>query len=222
MFEKIIECDKQILLEINSCNSTFSDHFFWIFTQLQTWIPAFIVIAIIIIRTKRKDTLWILFGLVLTVVLADQIASSLIKPLVERLRPSREPSLEHLLHLVNGYTGGRFGFVSSHAANSFGIALFLSLLFRKAWFSITIFAWACLNSYSRMYLGVHYPSDIICGAIIGLGCGYLSYFLLKNYATKSVVQNKFTEKDSWLIIGTLLLSVIAIIIFNQSLFSIFS
>jgi undecaprenyl-diphosphatase len=107
------------------------------------------------------------------------------KPFFGRLRPSHEPELEGLLHLVDGYRGGLYGFASSHAANTFGVAIFIWLSLRKhyRWIGV-IFIWAILMSYTRIYLGVHYPTDILVGAIIGSLCGLLSakssFWLLKN------------------------------------------
>ncbi len=181
MIEQLLELDKFLLLFINGFHADYWDSFFWLFTQKETWIPLYIGILYLIIKTKKTEATWIIVGLLLMFFLADQASSSILKPLVARLRPSHEPSLEGFVHLVNEYKGGRFGFVSSHAANSFGLALFTSILFRKKKYSFAIFLWAGINAYSRMYLGVHYPADIIGGIIIGFFAVWPSILLLKRF-----------------------------------------
>ncbi len=195
MLEQLITLDKSLLVEINNNHSPFFDHFFWYVTNILIWLPAFATLIYSIIKTKKKDAIWIILGIGLTILIADQIASGLLKPLVERLRPTRDPSLEGMLHIVRGYTGGRFGFASSHAANSFGIALFTSLLFRYRWYTIGIFAWAVLFSYSRLYLGVHFPGDILCGMLIGLGAATFAFYLLKRFFPQTLAGKRFAQKE---------------------------
>jgi undecaprenyl-diphosphatase len=104
--------------------------------------------------------------------------------LVERLRPSHDPVIGNQIHIVNNYRGGLYGFISSHAANTFAIAVFLALLFKRKVFTISIIIWASIVSFSRIYLGVHYPGDVLCGAILGTGLGFLIIFVL-NYTLSS-------------------------------------
>lgn len=120
----------------------------------------------------------VLSGVALTIILSDQITTGLMKPYFARLRPSHEPSLEGMVHLVNNYKGAMYGFASSHAANTFGTAAFLWLLFRKSkpWMA-WLFLWATLVSYTRIYLGVHYPADIVVGGLVGILCGWISFKL---------------------------------------------
>ena len=218
-FESLIELDKQLLLFGNSFHSPFWDNFISIFSGKLVWIPAALAILYVIIRTEKRRSVWVLLFLVLTVVLTDQISSSIIKPLVERWRPTREPSLEGLVQLVHGYMGGHYGFVSSHAANSFGVALFTSLLFRRKWYTWTIFVWALANVYTRIYLGVHYPLDILGGMILGLGCGWLSFYLMQRVKPRisESTYNPTLDTGIYLIISVLAISIILIAVGNNFL-----
>jgi undecaprenyl-diphosphatase len=117
----------------------------------------------------------------LVVTLADQTSVHLFKNVFERLRPCHNPEIRELIHLAASKCYGKFGFVSSHAANSFGVAVFLALAFKTRWFSWFILAWALLVSYSRIYLGVHYPADIIVGGLLGAVCGYAVWNLLYGF-----------------------------------------
>ena len=117
--------------------------------------------------------------LVLALLVADQVSSGLIKQIVERLRPTHDPSMESMLHVVNGYRGGMYGFVSSHAANSIAVATLFSLIMRHRLVAVSLFTWAVLQCYSRMYMGVHYPGDILGGIVVGLLAGWLVWGLMR-------------------------------------------
>jgi undecaprenyl-diphosphatase len=131
------------------------------------WLPLYLfLIFLVFYRFRRKG--WIIIALTLVVfALTDLTSVHLFKNVFERLRPCHNPALDGLVHLVNGRCGGKYGFISSHAANTFGLAVFMSLVFRNKWLVISILVWATVVSYSRIYLGVHYPFDVICGAIWG-------------------------------------------------------
>jgi undecaprenyl-diphosphatase len=130
----------------------------------------------LVIKEYKKESWIILLGIAITILLADQITASFMKPYFARLRPSREPTLQGLIHIVKGYTGGQFGFASSHAANTFGTATFFFLAFGKTkrWI-IWLFVWAAFMTYTRIYLGVHYPGDILVGGIVGMICGWVGF-----------------------------------------------
>ena len=168
--------DQQLFLFLNSINSPFWDQVMHALSGKIIWVPLYLSILIYMgIKYKQKFLIILLF-IILAATLADQ-SSVLVKNLVERLRPCHEPSLQGLVHLVNGECGGKFSFVSSHATNSFDVA-FLSLLFiRKGWFTISIVLWALVVGYTRIYLGVHYPGDVVCGSLLGALIGWGIYEL---------------------------------------------
>ena len=172
--QQLISFDQQLLLQINGSDSLFWDGFMWIATNMRTWIPMAIVLLYVIFKNNKiKETLLIIGLIALVFTLSDQISSGLCKPFFARFRPTQDPELMYQIDIVNGYRGGIYGFTSSHAANTFGLAIFLSLVIKNWSLSIFLFIWAAINAYSRMYLGVHYPGDILFGTLTGLGVGIL-------------------------------------------------
>jgi undecaprenyl-diphosphatase len=176
MMEYLLELDKEIFLALNGFHTPWLDPVMLLITETLVWLPLYLFLIYLIFKIYKQDGWMVLMGIVITIVLADQITSSFMKPYFARLRPSREPSLESFIHLVNGYKGGKFGFASSHAANTFGAATFFFLLFGKRFRWIWIlFVWASVVTYSRIYLGVHYPGDIMVGAIVGALAGLTGF-----------------------------------------------
>ena len=174
--EKLNELDKKIFLLLNGFHTDGLDPIMLMITKTQFWTPLYLLLIYLIFKKYTTEAWLILGGAALTILLSDQITSSLMKPFFERLRPSQEPSLSGLVHLVDGYKGGLYGFASSHAANTMGTALFVWLIFKDIYKWIwVIFIWAVLMTYTRIYLGVHYPGDIIVGSIVGLASGYTGY-----------------------------------------------
>jgi len=216
MFSTLISLDKELLIFLNNCNSAFFDDFFFIYSGKFAWLLTAAAIIYVIIKTQKSDC-WIIFlGLVLLILLSDQISSTLIKPLVERLRPTREPTLEGLVHIVHNYRGGGFGFVSSHAANGFAFAVFTSLLFKNRLYSAVIFLWAILTGYSRIYLAVHYPLDVLCGAILGICCGLAVYYLVRWYRP-ICCKRKISRRNSQIIAVIFFATIAAMAIWHNKL-----
>lgn len=187
----MLEIDKRLLLFLNGWHNPFLDSAMLLLTETFVWAPFFAIMIFLLIKTYAKSSIWIFLGITLTILLCDQITSGFMKPFFARLRPSHEPSLEGIVHLVNNYRGGLYGFASSHAANTFGVAVFIWLCLKKyyRWIWLAFF-WALLMTYTRVYLGVHYPSDILVGAIIGMLVGWLSFeasFYLLNKNKKKPV-----------------------------------
>jgi len=139
---------------------------YWISTRI-IWIPFYLWLLFIIIKNYKKQTYVILLCIAFLITLTDQVSTQLFKEVFHRLRPCH--ALGDSVHLVKGYCGGQFGFISSHAANSFGLAGFLIPLLKNKikFFIILILFWASIICYSRVYLGAHYPADVACGAIVG-------------------------------------------------------
>ena len=176
----LLELDKIFTLAINSCHSSFFDNFFYIYTQTWTWIPGWMW------RKWGVRSLYVVAGIALCILLADQISSSILKPWVARLRPTHNPEIADLIHTVNGYRGGRYGFVSSHAANAATFVTFIALVFRNRFYTILLMLWAFLTAYSRVYLGVHYVGDVVCGALVGVLVGIGVYVALNPLLNKEL------------------------------------
>ena len=180
MLERLIHIDTEILLAINGWHSPWADSLMWIISAKATWIPLYLLLIGLLVWRYRKPAMtnvkWLqrvpacvvmILAIGLAVGAADFIASGILKDLIARPRPTRVPELEGVLHLVNGYRSGRYGFVSSHAANTMACALLFSLIWRNKIATIGLMLWVAANCYSRMYLGVHYPTDILGGLIVG-------------------------------------------------------
>ncbi len=177
MIEILKNIDFQLFVFFNSLNSPFWDKIMWWFSGTKFWLPMYLLIIIYIIYKQQWRAIITIAFIALVVTLADQISVHAFKEVFQRLRPCHNSELHDIVHLVNNKCGGKYGFVSSHAANTFAVAFFLSKLFKNKNFSIFIFIWASVVSYSRIYLGVHFPFDVLGGAVLGSIIGYLIYKL---------------------------------------------
>lgn len=189
---QLSQFDNEALLALNGSNSVYWDAVMWIVTQTVTWIPLLLVLLYVVMKNSSwRSLLLFVLAMALTVALADRLSSGVIKPLVMRWRPTHDATFLHTIDTVFGYTGGRFGFVSSHAANTFSLFVLLSLILRSGVMSVALFLWACLSSYSRIYLGVHFPGDILCGALLGMAVGFIVYLLYAFLASRLDVSRQY-------------------------------
>ncbi len=177
MLEKVSDWDESLFLWLNQYHSEFLDPIMFTLTQTYFWIPFYIFLIFLVWKAYGKQGWWVILGVLFSILLADQITSSVMKPFFERLRPCHEEFLNGMIHNY-GKCGGMYGFASSHAANSFAIAtaLYFGLSFKfpsVKW----LFLWAVFFSYTRIYLGVHYPGDVIVGGFIGIISGLAGYHL---------------------------------------------
>lgn len=175
-FSLIEFIDSQLLLLANSCHTEWADQFMMMFSGRFIWIPMYLALAFIVLRHfPVKKALIVLVGVGVAITLADQTCATLIRPVVGRLRPSNlENPLSAFVTVVNGYRGGSYGFPSCHAANSFALIAFMMLVVPKRRLAAFLLVWAIVNSYSRLYLGVHYPGDLLVGAVVGTLAGVVT------------------------------------------------
>ncbi len=216
MFQRLIELDKTLLLSVQKWHTPFWDDFMYIFSGQKIWLLTAAAIIYVIIKSYKKESWIILLTIVVLMTLSDQISSGLIKPWVERLRPTYEPTLERLLSIVHNNRAAGYSFVSSHAANSFAFASFSALLFRNRLYSLTIISWSLVTGFSRVYLGVHYPFDVLCGTIVGISVGCFVYLCLKKIKPK-VIETPANQKDINIIIAVLGVTLIVMSIWHNNL-----
>lgn len=216
LLELLKQLDTRFFLSVNGLHTSFFDGFMYAMSVKLTWIPLYLAVLFVLIKKWNKEAIWLILCLVLCIVISDQVASGLLKHLFKRLRPSHVDDLKNVIHLVKGYTGGLYGFASSHASNAFGFALLSSLIFKQRNYTFAIFFWAILTAYSRIYLGVHYPFDIVGGVIVGtlaaLGC----YWITRKYKPSLFQQDpsKVDEKTTLIPVVVLGLSFLCIIVYS--------
>jgi len=184
--QNILEIDKELFLFLNSLHNSFWDTIMLMVTRKETWIPFFVIILFFIIKNYRSKALLVILFLAFTILVSDQL-SVLLKDNIQRFRPVHDPVIGPLVHNVLR-KGSQYGFVSSHAANGFAIFAFTASIFKNRNYWFLLLFWAILFSYSRIYSGVHYPLDILGGAVLGWLIGVGGYKLLV------FVENRYFKK----------------------------
>jgi undecaprenyl-diphosphatase len=180
IFDTLAEADHRLFFYLNNAHQPWLDKLMVLFSNKLFWLPLYAWLLYLIYKKFQKGTLIIVFCCIAMIFFSDQTAN-VFKELVQRYRPTHNPTFGQFVNTVNDYRGGTYGFFSGHASNAFALMLFVMLLLKPTQpiFKIIVIAYACLTSYSRIYLGVHYPADIIAGALCGLGLGFLFYNFTK-------------------------------------------
>lgn len=174
--------DRLVLSWFNGSNSVFLDGWMSALTSGFTWLALYASLFYLVVKNNETmEQIMLVVGCALACVgLADIMADVIVKPLVERWRPSNDPIFKYDVSVVDGYRGTSYGFFSAHAANTFSLALFFCMLVRSRVLSVALVLWSFVNCYTRMYLGLHYPSDIVCGLLWGSVCAIgVYYFYLR-------------------------------------------
>jgi undecaprenyl-diphosphatase len=185
--------DLPIMQVLQGSSSLFADRFIFVLTGAATWIPLYLSLIYLIVRNNEtmKQIGLILGFAILSVVLSDYVVDILAKPVFMRYRPSQDPILRYTIDVVNNYRGGRYGFFSAHASNTMSIALFFCLIVKSRLLSFALIIWSLVNCYTRIYLGVHFPSDVICGIIWGCIVAFVTYGMYRHIAKKIVMKAKY-------------------------------
>ena len=224
MIEKILLYEHDAFFALNGSDSAFLDRFMWLYTGKEVWLPlAVLIIGVLVYKKNWRESLLIILAIALVVLLCDQFASHVCKPLFTRFRPTHHPDFMEQVKTVFNYRGGLYGFISSHAANAFGFATLMALIMKNRWFGWTLFLWATLTAYTRIYLGVHFISDVVPGMVVGTLFGYVVYRLYLFVRSKWLAVESFgafpaySKRRIHLIIYAIYATVLLIVIFNEPL-----
>lgn len=202
LLSELAETDTSMLLAINGWRSAWADYFMYAFSGKWIWVPMYAAILYTLARNLPwKAFIGCVIAIALTITFADQVCATVIRPLVCRLRPANpENPVSGLVQIVNGYRGGRYGFPSCHSANTFGLVFIACYIFRHRGLTLFLAGWAVVTCYSRVYLGVHYPGDLLAGALVGFAGASLC-FLLFRLACRQERPQRFRHIHATVVVG---------------------
>ncbi|MCD8291219.1 MAG: phosphatase PAP2 family protein [Prevotella sp.] len=230
MFTALTESDRYILAFFNGSDSLFMDNLSVVLTSGLTWIPLYLSLLYVVIKNNEtmRQIMLVVGCALLCIVLSDGVADFVVKPLVARLRPTYDPLVKYSIDIVNGIRGNQYSFFSAHASNTFCIAMFFSLLIRNRKFIIAMVLWSLINCWTRLYLGVHYPSDILVGLLWGAIVGLLVYsFYFKvyrrissdfNYISTKYTSTGYSHEDIDIVLLVMVLTLLYVIVRTLTLF----
>lgn len=197
--QTLVDIDRTLLAFFNGSESLYVDNLAVALTSGFTWIPLYLSLLYVVIKNSEtmKQIMLVIGCVCLCIILSDGLADFIMKPMVGRFRPSQDPLLKYAVDVVNGTRGTLYGFFSAHASNTFCIAVFFSLLVRNSKFVTAMIAWSLVNCWTRMYLGFHYPGDILAGLLWGGIVGAFVYFVyikayLRMYPDFNYISSQYT------------------------------
>ena len=175
----IIELDRELLSFFNQNDNLLMDGVIKTLTSGITWIPLYLSLFYMVVKNNETmgQIFFIVGGVLLSIMLSGGVDDLIIKPLVARTRPLNDLATKYVVDTVYGVSSNQFSFFSAHAANTFALATFMALLVRSGILNFGLFVWAAINAYTRLYLGMHYPSDILVGTLWGMISGAIAYFV---------------------------------------------
>ena len=213
--DELIALDQEMLAWFNGDGSLFLDNLVTILTSGITWIPLYVVLFVLVVKNNETmSQIMLIVGCVaLCILLADGVTDGIVKPLVSRPRPSNDPVIKYSVDVVGNYRGAGFSFFSAHSANTMSLAVFFSLLVKDRLFMVSMLLWSLLNGWTRLYLGVHYPGDVLCGFVFGGVAGCLTYlFFYKiyfkispklNYISSQYTRSGYSKDDINMIVAVM-------------------
>lgn len=222
--DSFLALDREVLSWFNGSNSLFLDQLVWLLTQGLTWIPMYVALFYLVIKNNETMTqIMIIVGCVaLCLLLSSGVTNGIVKPLVARPRPSLDPLFKYTVQVVDGHRNSGFSFFSAHAANTMAIAVFFCLLVRDRLLSGTLLLWSLVNAWTRLYLGLHYPSDILCGLLWGIVAGLVGYAVFYRlyyktsppvtYISSQYTNTGYSRSDIDVVLTVLVLTVAVLIL----------
>ncbi|MBS9768723.1 MAG: phosphatase PAP2 family protein [Flavobacteriaceae bacterium] len=220
--ENLLNLDTELLLFLNGFHTEYFDWFMSICTRREIWVPMYLAIVYTMFKGKGRVAFLSLLFLILVPAFADLLNQHIFKPYFDRVRPFHLEELKNQLHIFNENPRGRHSFMSGHAMNSFGLAVFCALLFKKRAFSFFILTWAVLVSYSRIYLGFHYPGDVLGGMLVGMLMGWGLYVVYNRVVQRNahcyVLRNANYRTTSIILVGLIILFCITATAYHNYIF----
>ena len=222
--DSFLALDREVLSWFNGSDSLFLDQLVWLLTQGLTWIPMYVALFYLVIKNNETMTqIMIIVGCVaLCLLLSSGVTNGIVKPLVARPRPSLDPLFKYTVQVVDGHRNSGFSFFSAHAANTMAIAVFFCLLVRDRLLSGTLLLWSLVNAWTRLYLGLHYPSDIFCGLLWGTMAGLVGYAVFYRlyyktsppvtYISSQYTNTGYSRSDIDVVLTVLVLTVAVLIL----------
>ncbi|MFC2773450.1 MAG: phosphatase PAP2 family protein [Segatella oris] len=209
--------DTMVFLTVNSHHNAYFDSVMWLVSGKLIWVPMYVSLFFVLLKNySYKVVFAILLAIGVVILFTDSFTAQVIRPWVCRLRPSNlDNPMSSMVHIVDGYRGGAYGFPSNHASNTWGLAFFITFLFRRYKLTFFFFLWALLVCYSRMYLGVHYFGDLLIGGLLALAGASTVFHVFRKVSGDTRLQKvKFIYWPVWIGVATFLVIMVSSIFYR--------